>query len=140
MGFLPPIKTKGLITMKLIHAEYNPMHNSIDINHYNGYILRIDCEQAESGIRPLQIPNGAWMLWRLIIRWNMQDLRWTVRCRHGWTRKIVWSHFNTYAMPHSKGMAYSNSPNKDIAFFFIVFNHCSCYWYLYLHYKSSVYL
>ena len=51
MGFLPPIQTKGLITMKLIHAEYNPIHNSIDINHYNGYILRIDCNQAESGIR-----------------------------------------------------------------------------------------
>ena len=51
MGFLPPIQMKGLITMKLIHTEYNPMHNSIDINHYNGYILRIDCNQAESGIR-----------------------------------------------------------------------------------------
>lgn len=51
MGFLPPIQMKGLITMKLIHAEYNPMHNSIDINHYNGYVLRIDCNQAESGIR-----------------------------------------------------------------------------------------
>ena len=37
--------------MKLIHAEYNPMRNSIDISHYNGYILRIDCNQAESGIR-----------------------------------------------------------------------------------------
>ena len=37
--------------MKLIHAEYNRMHNSIDINHYNGYILRLDCNQAESGIR-----------------------------------------------------------------------------------------
>lgn len=51
MGFLLPIQTKGLITMKLVHAEYNPMHNSIDINHYNGYILRIDCNQAEAGIR-----------------------------------------------------------------------------------------
>ena len=51
MGFLPPIQMKGLIIMKLIHAEYNPMHNSIDINPYNGYILRIDCNQAESGIR-----------------------------------------------------------------------------------------
>ena len=27
------------------------MHNSSDINPYNGYILRIDCNQAESGIR-----------------------------------------------------------------------------------------
>ena len=51
MGFLPPIQMKGLITMKLIHAEYNPMYNSIDINHYNGYILRLDCNQAETGIR-----------------------------------------------------------------------------------------
>ena len=37
--------------MKLIHARYNPMHNSIDINHYDGYILRIDYNQAESVIR-----------------------------------------------------------------------------------------
>lgn len=51
MGFLPPIHMKGLVTMKWIHAEYNPMHNSIDINHYNGYILRIDCNQAEARIR-----------------------------------------------------------------------------------------
>ena len=51
MGFLPPIQMKGLIIMKLIHAEYNPMYNSIDINYYDGYILRIDCNQAESGIR-----------------------------------------------------------------------------------------
>ena len=36
--------------MKLIHARYNPMHNSIDINHYNGYILQINCNQAESRI------------------------------------------------------------------------------------------
>ena len=51
MGFLPPLQMKGLITIKLIHAEYNPIHNSIDINHYNGYILRIDCNLAESGIK-----------------------------------------------------------------------------------------
>ena len=51
MGFLPPIQMKGLITMKLIHARYNPMHNSIDINHYDDYILQIDCNQAEYGIR-----------------------------------------------------------------------------------------
>ena len=51
MGFLPPIQTKGLITTKLIHARYNPMHNSININHYNGYILWLNCNQTESGIR-----------------------------------------------------------------------------------------
>ena len=37
--------------MKLMHARYNPMYNSIDITHYNGYILRIDYNHAESGIR-----------------------------------------------------------------------------------------
>lgn len=37
--------------MKLIHTEYNPMHNSININLYSDYILRIDCNQAESQIR-----------------------------------------------------------------------------------------
>ena len=51
--------------MKLIHAEYTPMNNSIDINHYNGYILRIDCNGgiAEHGFRPcggkLQKSGGA---------------------------------------------------------------------------------
>ena len=65
MGFLPPIQMKGLIAMKLIHVEYNPMHNSIDINHYNGYILRIDCNQAESGIRIT--PNSQRYLNALVI-------------------------------------------------------------------------
>lgn len=50
MSFLPPIQVQGLITIKLIHAEYNTMHNNIDINHYNGYTLRIDCNQAGDGI------------------------------------------------------------------------------------------
>ncbi len=33
--------------MRFVHVEYNMYHNSIDINHYNGYILRIDCGKAE---------------------------------------------------------------------------------------------
>ncbi len=37
--------------MELLHATYNPMCNSIDINHFNGYIVRISCAKAESGIR-----------------------------------------------------------------------------------------
>ena len=37
--------------MKLVHARCNPMHSSIDIKHYSGYILRIDCNQTEAGIR-----------------------------------------------------------------------------------------
>ncbi len=37
--------------MKLVHAEYNMYHNSIDINHCNGYILRIDCDKAEEELK-----------------------------------------------------------------------------------------
>jgi hypothetical protein len=36
--------------MKIIFAEYNMYHNSIDIATYAGYILRIDCNKAEEGI------------------------------------------------------------------------------------------
>lgn len=37
--------------MNMIHAEYNPKCNSIDINHYEGYIIRIDCNRAEEGLK-----------------------------------------------------------------------------------------
>lgn len=37
--------------MKFIYAIYNMYYNSIDINTYAGYILRIDCNKAEEGLR-----------------------------------------------------------------------------------------
>ncbi len=37
--------------MNMVHAEYNPKCNSIDINHYEGYIIRIDCNKAEEGLK-----------------------------------------------------------------------------------------
>ena len=37
--------------MNMAHAEYNPKYNSIDINHYEGYIIRIDCNKAEEGLK-----------------------------------------------------------------------------------------
>lgn len=37
--------------MKIVHAEYNPCCNSIDITHYDGYMLRIDIDKAEEGLR-----------------------------------------------------------------------------------------
>ncbi len=51
--------------MKLVHAEYNMYHNSIDIKHYNGYILRIDCEKAEEGLKTT--PNSQRLLNALAI-------------------------------------------------------------------------
>jgi len=37
--------------MRVIHATYNMLHNSIDVTTFDGYILRIDCEKAEEGLK-----------------------------------------------------------------------------------------
>ena len=94
IGFLPPTQMKGLITMKLIHAEYNPMHNSIDINHYNGYILLLDCNQAESGIRTT--PNSQRCLNALATDNSLEYARLALDGEmQAWVmRKIVWKRFN----------------------------------------------
>ena len=37
--------------MSIIYAEYNIHHNSIDIATIAGYLLRIDCLEAEKGLK-----------------------------------------------------------------------------------------
>ncbi len=37
--------------MKFIYAEYNMHHNSVDITTFDGYLLRIDCNKAEDGLK-----------------------------------------------------------------------------------------
>ena len=37
--------------MNTIYAEYTIFHNSIDIYTSAGYMLRIDCNKAEDGLR-----------------------------------------------------------------------------------------
>ncbi len=37
--------------MNIIYADYNIHHNSIDIATSAGYILRIDCDRAEEGLK-----------------------------------------------------------------------------------------
>lgn len=37
--------------MKLIYARYNMYHNGIDITTFGSYILRIDCNKAEEGLK-----------------------------------------------------------------------------------------
>ncbi len=37
--------------MRLIYAEYNPHTNSIDVTIFENYILRIDCNKAEDGLK-----------------------------------------------------------------------------------------
>ena len=37
--------------MRTIFAEYNPQHNSINVYTSAGYILRIDCWEAEKNLK-----------------------------------------------------------------------------------------
>lgn len=37
--------------MKFIYAEYNMYHNSVDVTTFGGYLLRIDCNKAEDGLK-----------------------------------------------------------------------------------------
>ena len=37
--------------MRLIYADYNPLTNSIDVTTFENYILRIDCNKAEDGLK-----------------------------------------------------------------------------------------
>ena len=50
------VKIKNLIirrfdTMRTIFAEYNPKRNSIDVYTSVGYMLRIDCWEAEKNLK-----------------------------------------------------------------------------------------
>ena len=44
-------KRKDEKDMRVIHATYNMLHNSIDVTTFDGYILRIDCSKAEEGLK-----------------------------------------------------------------------------------------
>lgn len=37
--------------MSFIYAEYNMLHNCIDVTTFDGQILRIDCGKAEKGLK-----------------------------------------------------------------------------------------
>ena len=85
--------------MNIIYAEYNIDHNSIDIATTAGYLLRIDCWEAEKGLKttpnsecaldalaidePLDICNPS------IYRWIYSTLREICRC--GWMQRIHWN-------------------------------------------------
>ena len=45
--------------MRLIYEEYNTQTNSIDVNTYENYILRIDCNKAENGLRTTQCSQNS---------------------------------------------------------------------------------
>ena len=37
--------------MRLIYAVYSSITNSIDVNTFENYIVRIDCNKAEDGLK-----------------------------------------------------------------------------------------
>ena len=51
--------------MNTIYAEYNMYHNSIDIFTSAGYMLRIDCNKAEDGLKAT--PRSQYSLYALAI-------------------------------------------------------------------------
>ena len=48
---LPQFFREKTAVMNIIYAEYNIHHNSIDIATTAGYLLRIDCWEAEKGLK-----------------------------------------------------------------------------------------
>ena len=45
--------------MRTIFAEYNPRRNSIDVYTSAGYMLRIDCWEAEKNLKTTPGSDGA---------------------------------------------------------------------------------
>lgn len=37
--------------MRLIYADYNSQMNSVDVTTFENYILRLDCNRAEDGLK-----------------------------------------------------------------------------------------
>lgn len=37
--------------MRFVYADYNPQTNSIDITTFGEYILRVDCNKEEEGLK-----------------------------------------------------------------------------------------
>ena len=51
--------------MQFIYTRYNKYHNSIDVTTFNGYLLRLDCNKAEQGLKVT--PNSQCVLNALAI-------------------------------------------------------------------------
>ena len=61
--------------MRLIYADYNPQTNSIDITTFENYILRIDCNKVEDGLRTTPCSqNSLNALARLALDGEMQAM------------------------------------------------------------------
>ena len=59
--------------MRFTYADYNPQTNSIDVTTFENYILRIDCNKAEDGLKTT--PNSQCALNALAIDNPMEYAR-----------------------------------------------------------------
>ncbi|MBD5545031.1 MAG: DUF3999 domain-containing protein [Lachnospiraceae bacterium] len=64
--------------MRFIYAEYNMYYNSVDVTTFNGYILRIDCNVAEDGLRTT--PCSQYALDALAIDEPLEYARLALNC------------------------------------------------------------
>ena len=69
--------------MRTIFAEYNPKRNSIDVYTSVGYMLRIDCWEAEKDLKTTSGSDCALNALAMMILLNMQDYILMEICRCG---------------------------------------------------------
>ena len=70
-------------TMRTIFAEYNPQRNSIDVYTSAGYMLRIDCWEAEKVLKTTPGSDCALNALAIDNRWNMQNYILMEQYRYG---------------------------------------------------------
>ena len=69
--------------MRTIFAEYNPKRNSIDVYTSAGYMLRIDCWEAEKNLKTTPGSDCALNALAIDDLLNMQDYILMEICRCG---------------------------------------------------------
>ena len=74
--------------MRTIYAEYNINHDSIDVYTSAGYMLRINCWEAEKNLKTHMDQNVRLLHWLWMSLWNMQDYILMAIYRCGWMQKI----------------------------------------------------
>ncbi len=74
--------------MNVIYAEYTH-HNSIDTAATTGYLLRIDCWEAEKGLKTTPGSECALNTLAIDAPLNMPAFTLRVICRYGWMRRIL---------------------------------------------------
>lgn len=62
--------------MNFISASYNMYHNSIDFATFDGYILRIDCNKAEEGLKSYVANSTNFKPFYLLFLWHFGQEEW----------------------------------------------------------------